>query len=1079
MRVTRSSTGGARYLGCSPARFCLTANTSGVRRRKCRRTRGEVILNTRNPSTVRCANTSGGAGRVRSLRLLLVALAAVVAFTVVPASASAFGISGFTINPSTKQAGSHPNVAISFNRTGTDSEDLREANVELPAGMFQNPENSVNNTVAGSPVRKCTSTEFATDKCPTYTQLGTASTTVKAAGILDLTVPGSIYMLTPANNNAATLGIVMRPSRICILFVFCAQPSKIFLKTAVVVNTFDDNDGLRTYTSNAPKTSTVSIPLVVTSASLTLDITINKLALTFNGKYGPSNNLRYSMVAGTRCDKPSVAKAELWSYQGVRAYAESSYTPTGCTSVPFNPTMSFNPGTTQAGASTTAAFQLNIPQADATIQNSHPKIVDVDFPNGSGIDLPQLDGVTGCTEEQLRIDTCPESSIIGSATSAAPYLPPELTGTVYAMFPVSNQVPMGVVLRGARGTLVIFRGVLGVRGDSAAGTGRTYARFDLIPQLPFANVKVNITKPLYKNPNLSTCGTQTATGNLQGFSGALRTITSTYPLTGCDPKPIATITSGPPASSSIIQPTFGLRSNYPGNSFFCQMDSGPVVPCSENNTSTATETNGSYTAEPLIQGSHTFKLYSVNGVSKSDTVSRTFTVVTDFTITPTITSSTTVAGGHPNLNTSFDIAGGQPKNIQVRLPRGFAASLSSRSPLCTAAQATTGDCPASSRIGQASITASTDTDPVTGVGDAYLTEGPTAADAGGVAVEIPLGGIGTFIAGAGAYLVENGNFQYINIRSIPQTVGSTQINITNFGVNFEGATGRLLTNATNCDASSFQSSGESWSNNPAAVINVAYQSTGCPASPPFNPTVTQTISNNRASASGDPETGEGAIDEFTGVSATVSMPADNGSIKKFEVLEPAALKPNYGAFGAPGDQCKAGSVTNIGTEAAPNYRFTYSAANCPAQALVGTMTINTPLLPTPLVGQVYLVNRSPLPWLGVKFDAPGISVRLVGVTDLPSSGCDITVYGYCPPQIKVTFDNIVDTPITSVSFVLDGPDRVGNGGVILSGKVLGTASDNDPVCLPNVPAQTTITSWSGTVRTSNQNIPITGCLPAP
>jgi hypothetical protein len=151
-----------------------------------------------------------------------------------------------------------------------------------------------------------------------------------------------------------------------------------------------------------------------------------------------------------------------------------------------------------------------------------------------------------------------------------------------------------------------------------------------------------------------------------------------------------------------------------------------------------------------------------------------------------------------------------------------------------------------------------------------------------------------------------------------------------------------------------------------------------------------------------------------------------------------------------------------------NYVFTYSTTNCPAQAKVGTMTINTPLLPTPLVGDVYLVNRSPLPWFGVNFDRPGIKLTLTGVTSLPTN-----TDGF--QQITVTFDNVPDTPINSVNFALNGPDRTSPTTGTLSGKLLTIARFDDPACQPNSVATSTITSTSGVVATRTQNLAITGC----
>jgi hypothetical protein len=142
------------------------------------------------------------------------------------------------------------------------------------------------------------------------------------------------------------------------------------------------------------------------------------------------------------------------------------------------------------------------------------------------------------------------------------------------------------------------------------------------------------------------------------------------------------------------------------------------------------------------------------------------------------------------------------------------------------------------------------------------------------------------------------------------------------------------------------------------------------------------------------------------------------------------------------------------------------------------MDITTPLLPFVLHGDVYLINKSPLPWFGVKFDNPGISVRLIGVTSTPQvdAACDPATdpNGFCQTQISTIFNNLPDVPLTHVTFGLNGPDRTGSQGT-LSGKMLVVASPGDSACASG-PAKTTVTPWRGIpVVSLTQTINVTGC----
>ncbi|MBI2690791.1 MAG: hypothetical protein HYX29_02415 [Solirubrobacterales bacterium] len=954
---------------------------------------------------------------------------------IAPAGANAaFGVNGFTYTNSTLQANGHPNTTVSFNRSGSESEDLKDIQLDLPNGVFANPE---------AATTKCTIAQFNADTCPSVSKVGTMSTTVKALSLLDLTIPGTINVIAPQPGQIASLGLTLRPAKLCILFVFCAQPNKIFLKTGITINTFDDSN-LRTYTPGSPKSSVIGIPLIFVTPTITGDITINQLSLSFQARAGTSSTAPYFFRQAGAC-VPATASLKAISYQGAEATASSTYTPTGCASVPSTLTaFSFTPSIQTYAAPSPVSFVLNIPETDATIQHALPKVVDNDFPVGSGINLEALAGVTSCSEANLRAKTCPASSIIGNATALSKYIPEGLTGPVYATGDVGNQVPIAVFLSGPRESAVIFRGTLGVRGDTAAGTGRAYARFDRIPQLPFSKFTLNLTKPVYVNP--PTCGAKTTTATIDQFSGQTITRTNSYNETGCPTAPNTTITAGPPSTTTDATPTFTFTSDIAGSTFQCSVDGGAYQLCTSP-----------FTAASQTNGPHNFKVYAVNNTVPDATPASydyTVNVSSAFTITPTITPSTTQAGANPNLATTFNLSGGQPKTLQFKLPAGFNASLAAVTN-CPTSTALAGNCTSASLVGTSQLTVDTFSGSQTGVGEIYLTDGPTAADAGGVAVKITMP-FGTFIAQAGAYLVNNGANQYLDIRDFPTEINGTAFTITQLKMDFSGANG-FLTNPSQCVADSFNSTGTAFDGSIAAVQSVPFQATNC-AALAFNPTVTQTFSSPVAGTTSN-------------VVADIDLPAGNSSIKNMTVLEPPVFGPNYPAFGRAADMCP-GSAAGSG--------IAFNPANCPAQSKVGAMTLNTPLLTTPLVGDVYLINKTPLPWFGVKFDQPGISVRLTGVTDLPQVDptCNQATdpNGFCQSQISVRFNAVPDVPITHVKFALNGGPRTRPAPLApLEGELLQVSEPGDTTCQASSPAKSIIDSYSGLTVNRTQNRAITGC----
>ena len=139
---------------------------------------------------------------------------------------------------------------------------------------------------------------------------------------------------------------------------------------------------------------------------------------------------------------------------------------------------------------------------------------------------------------------------------------------------------------------------------------------------------------------------------------------------------------------------------------------------------------------------------------------------------------------------------------------------------------------------------------------------------------------------------------------------------------------------------------------------------------------------------------------LTGVAATVTTEPGDSSIKTLKVVEPPSLAPNFPAFGEVEDQCAA--------EAAPDPDSIFDESTCPQQAIVGFMVIQTPLLPYDLIGDVFLINKNPLPWFGVRIESAGISLRLTGVTSTPQvdPACNplTAPAGFCQSQISAVFE---------------------------------------------------------------------------
>jgi hypothetical protein len=1030
----------------------------------------------------------------RSARLLslsaFVVFACAIALFVLPSSASAFGVANFKYSTTqasgsttaASQAAAHPNSTVSFERTGTEDEDLKNIQVDMPAGTLANPE---------SVAQKCTTAQFKADSCPSASNVGTVSVGVKAMGLLPLTINGTVDIVQPNPDAIATLGISLRPDKICILFVFCAVPEKIFLETDASLNTWgpngaDGDHGLTTDTSGSPKKSKIGIPLIVWTPTIDGDITVNSMALSFQARSGdwttrkecttflfiktckdipvpPAGN--YFWQNSTSC-APAQAKVTITSYQGVQKSATTPVTPTGCNNVPFDPQLSFTPANTDSNKSTAVDFVMTLPEADAPIQNSFPRFVDADLPAGSGLDLNALSGVTNCTDAQLKAKACPASSQIGTTYAYSKFMPgtpasaPGLTGKVYATS-VTSQVEMAVLLDGPRGTQILLRGVMGARD------GHVYSTFTTIPQVPFSKFALTITKAAYKNP--VECGAAASSIKMTGYSGAVVTRPAGYTVGNCAPPPDTTIdTQFVDNKTDHSKAPLAFHSDQSGVSFQCSVDGSAWVSCASP-----------WTTQALSLGNHTFRVKALKGVVEDLTPAEyQFEVVeSSYSITPVINVETNQAVAHPDVDASVTIGGtGSPKSLSLKMPRGFAASLAAV-PLCDAATAApVGNCTNASKIGtiEAEIVNSVGATEIK-TGNLFLTDGPNASsDAGGVATVITGFSDGDIVATGGAFLVENGAHQYLELRNIPNSFSNGHaFQAKKLTLHLDGVTSggeNFLTNPSNCDESAWDASSINHSDVETAAFNVPFQATGC-ENVPFGPQLLQTLSNPVAG-------------QATGVNANLQMAAvpsgsivdRNSAVQSLTVLEPRVIAPNFPSFGEPTDQCSVSTVTEEGL---------FDPTGCPAQAKVGTMTINTPLLADPLEGTVWLIEASPIPWLGVVFDQPGINVSMVGITSTPkvNPSCNpLTTPGGCPTRISISFDGVPDVQIDSIDMDLNGADRDvldGGGNVVntLSGKILQLAAPTDKGCNKISVASTIITSHSdpGTAITQNQTINIPNC----
>jgi hypothetical protein len=138
--------------------------------------------------------------------------------------------------------------------------------------------------------------------------------------------------------------------------------------------------------------------------------------------------------------------------------------------------------------------------------------------------------------------------------------------------------------------------------------------------------------------------------------------------------------------------------------------------------------------------------------------------------------------------------------------------------------------------------------------------------------------------------------------------------------------------------------------------------------------------------------GETRLGAHPPITTTLTQAPGEASTKTATITLPPVFSPDAAALAA---ACSADAA---------------AAGQCPPTAALGTATVQTPLLPIPLTGPVYLVKQPGQPLPGLEVDlGPIVSIKLQGTFGITGD-----------QRITSTFDGIPDVPITSFQLALTG-----------------------------------------------------------
>jgi hypothetical protein len=278
-------------------------------------------------------------------------------------------------------------------------------------------------------------------------------------------------------------------------------------------------------------------------------------------------------VNPTSCKKTTAAlEVRSWQTPGTTTTRQSNgITQTGCEDVPFEPTVTTTPDTTQAGAPSGYGVQIKYPREDTCTADDLPsctyeneavwqaqlKDAVVTLPDGVSLAPAGGAGLESCSNEQFGLGndapvSCPEASHIGDLTVESPVLCARNTdGECTGPLPLEGKAFFGPTTASKRPTpdkpwkLFLLLEGSGLRvklppGDvTLSESGQITTVFRGQPELPFSRFVLHTRgggNAVLSNP--TTCVTHTGSVTLTGHNGKVSPSSPTVTPTGCsDPQP--------------------------------------------------------------------------------------------------------------------------------------------------------------------------------------------------------------------------------------------------------------------------------------------------------------------------------------------------------------------------------------------------------------------------------------------------------------------------------------------------------------------------------------------------------------
>lgn len=430
---------------------------------------------------MRRENVQAATRRIQSIAAATLICA--VALSVLASAAQAdwgfeeFGARATRDGKISRQAGAHSDLTVSLAFPYTES--IRNVEVDIPPGLVGNP--TVFDTCTFVQI---VGGEGGYPQCPVSSQVGVAR----------ITINSSLHEIALWN--------MVKPPNLPAMFAF--QYNEVVVP--IVPNVDPTDYSILTTVKNATATETIgasSVTLWAVPADSSHDF---ERGPYLNDKNGPIPGPKIPFLRNpTSCpSSPTRFSANILSWQGTADSAETTsdfegapFLWSGCSRVPFEPSLEVSPGAHGTSQPTGLDVTVNVPQNEdpAGLASADVRRTVVTLPEGFTISPAAASGIGGCSEAQIGIGikaapTCPGSSSLGTVKLQTPLLEEELDGEVFLAEqnknPFGSLIAMYIAIKGP-GFWIKLPGKV----STDPITGQVTTDFDNLPQLPFERLRLS------------------------------------------------------------------------------------------------------------------------------------------------------------------------------------------------------------------------------------------------------------------------------------------------------------------------------------------------------------------------------------------------------------------------------------------------------------------------------------------------------------------------------------------------------------------------------------------------------------